>query len=88
MPVGFDVQPGHPGTLVAPALVPMSRVPILSYEPYEQNCAQKKGHATVVNPLRFWSGWRDSNARPQRPERCTLAKLSHIPNSISYTEQV
>ena len=35
-----------------------------------------------ANPLRFWSGWRDSNARPQRPERCTLAKLSHIPNSI------
>ena len=27
----------------------------------------------------FWSGWRDLNARPQRPERCALAKLSHIP---------
>ena len=26
-----------------------------------------------------WSGWRDLNARPQRPERCALAKLSHIP---------
>ena len=27
----------------------------------------------------LWSGWRDLNARPQRPERCALAKLSHIP---------
>ena len=26
-----------------------------------------------------WSGLRDLNARPQRPERCALAKLSQIP---------
>lgn len=29
--------------------------------------------------MKIWSGWRDLNARPQRPERCALAKLSHIP---------
>ena len=40
----------------------------------------KKGLTVVtVNPLFCWSGWRDLNARPQRPERCALAKLSHIP---------
>ncbi len=40
----------------------------------------KNGPQLHWNPSVFlWSGWRDLNARPQRPERCALAKLSHIP---------
>ncbi len=27
----------------------------------------------------MWSGRRDSNPRPQRPERCALTKLRHVP---------
>ena len=41
---------------------------------------KKNGLQLHWNPSVFlWSGWRDLNARPQRPERCALAKLSHIP---------
>lgn len=41
---------------------------------------KKTGPSFHWNPSVFlWSGWRDLNARPQRPERCALAKLSHIP---------
>ena len=40
----------------------------------------KKRAPASLEPVCFlWSGWRDLNARPQRPERCALAKLSHIP---------
>ena len=44
-------------------------------------CSVKKtGSSFTLEPVYFlWSGWRDLNARPQRPERCALAKLSHIP---------
>ncbi len=34
-----------------------------------------------MQAIKIWSGWRDLNARPLRPERSTLAKLSHIPYS-------
>ena len=43
-------------------------------------CSIKKRAPASLEPVCFlWSGWRDLNARPQRPERCALAKLSHIP---------
>ena len=30
-------------------------------------------------PAMFWSGRRDLNPRPQRPERCALTKLRYFP---------
>lgn len=45
-----------------------------------QTHQKKKGVPKNDTPIAFlWSGWCDLNARPQRPERCTLTKLSHIP---------
>ena len=34
-----------------------------------------------------WSGRRDSNPRPQRPERCALTKLRHFPEGPSLPER-
>lgn len=41
----------------------------------------KKGCEKTRNLLISWSGWQDSNLRFQRPERCALARLSHIPSN-------
>ncbi len=64
---------------------PEGRVP----RPDEAAAASRKGRrrelpaaATPVRASRVknWSGREDLNLRPQRPERCALAKLSHAPD--------
>ena len=55
---------------------------------YDENfLAQKdfKNHSlsSKNTPSLIWSGRADLNRRPQRPERCALAKLSHSPSKSS-----
>jgi hypothetical protein len=45
-----------------------------------RNPEEGGGFATALLPgLLWWSGRRDSNPRPQRPERCALTKLRYFP---------
>jgi hypothetical protein len=41
-----------------------------------------------LSGLGCWSRWRDSNARPLRPERSTPARLSYIENEIGALGQI
>ena len=47
------------------------------------SCALARASGGFIHLTRedsgFWSGRRDSNPRPQRPERCALTKLRHFP---------
>lgn len=67
----FDARPRRPPASQAQAPHSKEDIPDLG---------NKKRAPASLEPVCFlWSGWRDLNARPQRPERCALAKLSHIP---------
>lgn len=71
-PNGFGLKGCHPS--------PPLQGPTVDNKECIQIAAIKKRAPASLEPVRFlWSGWRDLNARPQRPERCALAKLSHIP---------
>ena len=41
---------------------------------YESDCQIENQNYTYL--LYKWSGWRDLNPRPQRPERCALANCA------------
>jgi hypothetical protein len=43
-------------------------------------CAWSAGPCGQQKLALSWSGRRDSNPRPQRPERCALTKLRYFPS--------
>ena len=54
-----------------------------------EGMTKEKALGTKPEPFHYkWSGRLDLNQRPQRPERCALAKLSYAPTDMILNAEV